>query len=298
MSAGVYRTDAANELREDLLDMITDLSPIKTPLFNGLGKSVATANIHQWLNDSISRESSVSAAAEGAELSYSDLDGPDRSTNFVQEIVQPYKVSRKAKDSDLAGYSDPEAFHAAKAMKQWKLKAEYALIYGSGISGASGVAWSMSGFKKVLTTNYVSYASGTSLTEDRFNDILELPYDNVEDDTYEAYMSIGLKRRVSSFVAGSTKFTKVEDRRLINAVDVYESDAAGLVKLFAHRDISNAQNFMFVIQPKAFKIAFLAAPSDNKVAPTGPFSAGYIYGSLTLEYRQQAAGVQANGLVR
>jgi len=184
-STGVYASDnaAGNELREDLLDILTDLSPKETPFFSGLQNSTATQNLHQWLNASVSRSSSVSAAAEGAEISYSDLTAPSRSTNYVQEIVRPYKVSWKAKDSDMAGYSDPEAYHSARAMAQWKLDAEYALIHGTGISGSSNVAWQMTGLRKAITTNFQSHATGTSLTENRFNDLLALMYNDVMDDT-------------------------------------------------------------------------------------------------------------------
>lgn len=292
MSTGVYRTDTANakELREDLLDIITDLSPVATPIFTGLQKSKATNSIHQWLYDSISRSSSVSAAAEGADVTFSDLTAPSRGTNYVQEVTSAYKISQKMRDADTAGYSDPVAYFKGKAMKTWKMKAEYALYWGTGNSGASGVAWEMTGLRKAAG-NFYSTASGTSITEALFNDVLEMVYSDVEDDDLEAFMSMKQKRRISAFTAGSTKNVNADDRRLVNAVDVYQSDVARNVKLFAHRDIPSTDGTVLVIQPRAFAVALMHNPEAMESASSGPYTAGYIYGSLTLEYRQPNAAV-------
>jgi hypothetical protein len=300
-STGVYATDntAGKELREDLLDIITNLSPKKTPLYSGLQKSTATQSVHQWLRDDTSRATSVSASQEGDEVSFSDLTPPSRVSNYVQEIIQPYKVSQKQIDSTNAGYKDALAYQQAKALAVWKMKAEYALINGTGTSGASGVAWEMTGLRKCLTTNFVSYASGTTITETRLNDILELAWDDVEEDTFELYTSISGKREISNFTSGTTKYTDATDKRLINAVDVYESDVAKMVKLFAHRDMAATSGGIYdivAIQPKAFAVAHLRAPEVRDYPATGPFKAGYIYGSLTLEYRQEKAGVRAVNL--
>ena len=302
MSTGVYRTDNGlnKELREDLLDIITDLSPTMTPLYTGLQKSTAKQSFHSWVTDSVSRASATGAVAEGADVTFSDLASPTRVTNFVQEITEPYKVSQKMEDSDSAGMSSQLSYQRTKAMRRWKLKAEYSLLNGTGSSGLSGVAGEMKGLKAAITTNITSYTSGTSLTESAFNDILQLPFDNVEDDTYEVYTNIELKRAISGFTAGNTKNIQASDKRLINAVDVYESDAAKMVKIFAHRDLAveNGGYRIIAIQPKAFAVAHLHNPEDKDHPESGPYKAGYIYGSLTLEYRQEAAGAQGVNLVR
>lgn len=297
MSQGVYKSSDAKDiqLREDLLDLITDLSPTQTPLYTGLGKSTATQNVHEWLRDSVSRASSVETHIEGADVTFSDLASPDRETNYVQEITAPYKVARKLIKSNTVGGNEYDR-QRAKAMKSWKLKAEYALVHGTGAEGSSGVAAQMTGLKNAITTNFVSYASGTSLTEERFNDILELAFDDVEEDTFEAYTNMDLKRAISGFTAGSTKNIDAEDRRLVNRVDIYEGDVAPIVKIFNHRDISDGQ--IIAIQPKAFKVAHLDKPMEMDYPASGPYEAGYIYGSLTLEYREEKAAVRAVNLVR
>lgn len=294
-SAALKHQDVSgNALREDLLDIITDLSPTETPLFTGLQKSKAYQTVHEWNNITTGRSSSVSAAVEGGDVAFSKLSTPTRSRNYVQEITEAYKVSTKTQDSTLAGMPDPFAFYRARAMKIWKMKAEYALIWGTGNSGISGTAWEMTGLKKAISTNFYSAPSGATLSEKVFNDVLQLAYADVVDDTFECYTSIGLKRNISAFTAGSTKYTDNTDRRLVNAVDVYESDVAKMVKLFGHRDIptpTTSTAFFMAIQPKAFGVAMLHNPEEFEYPASGPYKAGYIYGSLTLEYRQETAGV-------
>lgn len=300
MSTGVYRTDNASgkQLREDLLDEMTMISPVETPFFSNLGESTANQTLHEWLNDSISRSTQIDASAEGADASFSDLDSPARDNNYTQEIQKTFKVSWKQRLSENAGISDQFEYEKAKALKRWKLSAEYSLIYGSGISGASGAGWVMKGLLKSITTNFVSYASGTSLTEERFNDILELCYDDVEDSDFDVYVPIGLKRAISGFTGGLTKNIDADEARIIRKVDVYESDVFSIVRVYKHRDLTNANMTMIGIQPKYFKKAFLARPKYSPLDRTGANDKGMIWGALTLEFRQQKAGFVARNLVK
>lgn len=296
MSLGVYRTDGATQLKEDLLDIITNLAPTATPIFTGLGKVKAAASIHQWDSDTTPRASSVSAAAEGADASFADLTPPTRVTNYVQEIISPFKISQKMIDSNNVG-GDQVAYYQSKAMADWKMKFEYSLIWGTGNSGSSGSGWEMKGLKKAITTNYYSSASGIALSETVFNDMLELAYNDVDDLDFECYTSMYYKRTISGFTAGNTKNIQADDKRLVNAIDIYQSDAARNVKLFAHRDIPKTARLVLVIAPEAFKVAMLHNPEVMDAAVSGPRVAKYVYGSGTLEYRQEAAGIRGENFL-
>lgn len=296
MSQGVYRTDVATQVKEDLLDIITNLAPVATPIFTGLDKVKASASIHQWDVDTTSRASSNSAYAEGSDVTFTDITAPTRTTNYVQEIVSPFKISQKMIDSNTAG-GDQVAYYQSKAMADWKMKFEYSLIWGTGNSGSSGSGWEMKGLKKAISTNYYSSASGISLSEGVFNDVLELAYNDVDDLDFECYTSMYYKRAISGFTAGNTKNIGADDKRLVNAIDVYQSDAARNVKLFAHRDISKTARLLLVIAPQAFKIAMLHNPEVMEKPSAGAHVAKYVYGSGTLEYRQEAAGIKGENFL-
>lgn len=288
---------AGRQAIEDLVDEIFMIDPIDTPLYQNLADTTANGSVHYWLTDSVGRSTVNNAVQEGSDASFSALAQPTRASNYVQEIRREYKVSWKQRSTNMAGITDQLDYEAAKATKRWKLDAEYSLIWGTGISGQSGTGWEMKGLKKAITTNYVSFASGTSLTEARFNDILQLAYDDVDDSTFQIYTSIGFKRNISAFTGGTTKFTDASARTLINVVDVYESDVFSRVELYKHRDISNANGMIIGIVPKYFRKAWMDRPDRYELPSSGAYSSEMIWGSLTLEFGQEKAGVRAENLL-
>ena len=50
-----YQTYQSVGNREDLTDMIYDISPTETPFMSSIGKTKATATFHEWQTDSSSR---------------------------------------------------------------------------------------------------------------------------------------------------------------------------------------------------------------------------------------------------
>ena len=297
MALNLKTSDTANkELREDLLDVITDISPQATPIYSTLGKSVATQSVHQWLKDSVGRATAVPAYSEGADTAGRNLVTPTRGTNWVQEIVKDWNISQKQEDSDSAGYTSAVSFYKAKALKEWKVDVEYALLWGTGTSTGSGTSMEMTGLKKSITTNYTSSASGGSITSTLFNNWMEALFDYNTDMNFNVYTSMRVKRAISSFTTSNTKNINAADNRVIEKVSIYEADT-GTFALFAHNDIpggtkTNAGTLgcLIAINPDAFKIAFLHSPEFMDKAVLGAYKAGFVYGSMTLEARDERGG--------
>ena len=50
----VFETyNTATAIREDLLDVIVNISPTETPMLSGFKKSKAKATLHEWLTDTL-----------------------------------------------------------------------------------------------------------------------------------------------------------------------------------------------------------------------------------------------------
>lgn len=275
--------------REDLLDIITNIDPVNTQLITGLGTSPAKDIFHQYLIDTL-KTVGTNAYVEAADASYGDRTDPTRLSNVCQIVRVGYDVSDTERAINSAAFNDRYAYEGEKALKEWKNDAEFALIRGSIACGNSSTARRMRGLRHSISL--VTGQSGVSLSETALNNYFQLVWD-AGSEVNAVYSGMYHKRKISGFTAGSTKQTMNEDKRLVNAVDVYESDAAKMVKLFAHRyvTISGDTNYDIIgIDEDKFKVAYLRKPFTREIPKTGDSTKGEVVGELCLEARHYNAG--------
>lgn len=299
MAYGLQTYDDAAR-REDLIDLIADVSPDANPLATMLGKTSASQTLHEWLEDYSSRPSSVSTAIEGAAATYSDLTQPSRRYNITQIIEKTFRVSDTEAAVSVGGMMDPYDYQAAKAMREWKNELEYALVNGSIASGSSGVARQMAGLTNVVTTHYTARNSGTSLSETEFNDMVEEVWSDVgREDVFDLVLvPFKLAQKISTFTAGSTRYVDASDKRLTRPVMVYESDG-GVHRIMAHHDVRSSAGTVTLlgIKEDKYKIAYLngRTPARRELARDGDRRNGHIIGEMTLEYHAERSSVKRTG---
>ncbi|MCP3684122.1 MAG: DUF5309 domain-containing protein [bacterium] len=278
---GAYVYDD-NAVREDLLAVLTNLSPRETQLCTGLGTSSADQVLHQWLIDTLGTVK-TNAYAEGVDASYGALTNPERLFNYTQIFREAYQVSDTERSANTAAFSDRYSYEATKALKELKNDMEYAVLRGSLACGTGSAARQLRGIKNSLSL--VTSQSGISLTEAILNDYFQLVWDNGTE-VNAVYGSMYIKRKISAFTGGATKNVDVTDRRLVNSVDIYEADAASMVKLFAHRymTVSGDVNYDVVgLNEDLFKIAYLRKPFQRELAQTGDSTKGEVVTEMTVE---------------
>jgi len=236
----------------------------------------------------------TNAYAEGVDASFQTLTNPSRLVNYTQIFREPFRVSETERAVNTAAFNDRYAYEAMKALKELKNDMEYALMRGSLASGTGSAARQLRGLKRSLSL--VTSQSGVSLSETALNDYFQLVWDNTATEVNAVYGGMYMKRKISGFTGGATKNINSSDRRLINSVDVYEGDAASLVKLFAHRyvSVSGDTNYDLVgINEDMFKIAYLRKPAQVEIAKTGDAKKGEIIAEATLENAHYNAGFWA-----
>ena len=287
-------------MRESLLDFITNLSPIDNQLFTGLQKSSATATTHSWLVDSyatLTNTSTDKKQVEGADYGAGDVVNPTRLSNYTQIIREDYKVSGTEQATLHAGMPNPKAYHMAKALKNWKNKAEWSILHGVAAAGNASTARELGGIFDQVTTNKVANAAAP-FTEALFNTYLGNLWEQGGDPD-AVYVGRKLKQVISGFTAGAVKNVDVKDKRLVSSVDVYESDF-GIVKMFKHRYIdsvlaaSDTSNIA-ILQENTWAIASLREPNSFDAPKGGDYEKGAILGEFTLEGRYQAVNFVGKG---
>lgn len=286
--------------REDLLDIIADVSPDDNPLTTMLGTTTATQTLHEWTEDYLARPTTVSAAVEGAAATYSDLTQPVRRNNVTQIISVTYRVSGTSRDVSHAGMSDPMTYQGDKALRDWKNQLEFALINGSRSSGDSGAARQMAGIVNIVTSHYTNRLSGTSLSETEFNDMMfDAAVDVGMDSTPDMLLTtLRLRQKVSTFTAGNTKYISAEDKKLVRPVMIYETDF-GAVRIFGHKDVPSAAATpgpqVLLLNEDSWKIAYLRKPQKTLLAKDGDRDNAMIVGEATLEFRGERSNSRRSG---
>jgi hypothetical protein len=191
------------------------------------------------------------------------------------------------------------SFQKEKALKRLSAKMEYSLVNGTKASGASGVARQMAGIDSVISTNATALSSGTSLSVDRLEDLLQLSWNEVGQE-YVADTIIcpmGLKRKISTFTTNITNFVN-ETERLYRNIAVFESNL-GIVRIVPHKDVRNTagSTTLYALRMDTYKMAFLEGrePQFQELAKGGDYDKGQYITEFTLESYAQRASVKATG---
>lgn len=291
--------------REDLLDIVADLTPDDTPLATMLKTSTAKDTVHQWLEDYITPPTSVTFAAEGAAATYSGLTQPSRILNLTAILTETFRVSGTERSVTPAG-GDPLDYQAGRALRTWKMKEEFAIVNGALSSGVSGTGAAMAGLINVITTLATSRNSGTSLSETEFQDMHQDSWTKGgTDNSFDLVLvPFGLKRKIDGFTAGATKYVDQSDKKLTQPVAIYET-SAGVARIMQHRyvpgtnasvavAISSANTFLGIKEDK-FRVAYLRKPFREMLAKDGDRENGQIVGEFTLEYLAERSSVNRTG---
>src|SRR3990167_4718657 len=286
--------------REDLLSIVGDVTPDDTPLMTMLKTSTASNTLHEWLEDYITPPTTVTYAAEGAAATYTALTQPARRNNITAIIEQTFRVSGTERAVQPGNNQDALDYQSGKALKNWKMNAEFTLVRGSLASGASGTARQMAGLTNVITTLATSRNSGTSLSETEFQDMHQHSWDQggTENSFDLVLVPFGLKRKIDGFTAGATKYVDQSDKKLTQPVAIYET-SAGVHRIMQHRYIPSAAATpgprFLGIKEDLYRVAYLRKPFKEMLAKDGDRENGHIVGELTLEYLAERSSVNRSG---
>ena len=117
--AGTRTTYGAVGVREDLSNVIYNISPTDTPFLNGIGRSTASGVYFEWETDVLSAAAD-NWQLEGDDLASSSVVEPSRVGNYCQISAKAIQSSGTALAVDFAGRKSTQAYRMAKAAKELK----------------------------------------------------------------------------------------------------------------------------------------------------------------------------------
>lgn len=292
--------------RESLLDVMNMLEPTDTQLLSGLMQGPAANTLHEWTIDSLETVGD-NAQPEAGVAPADNSNDPIRPQNLTQIFAKTATVSGSENADALKRVGGKRmSRELVKKMKALKNDIEFALVRGSIASGAASNtaanARRLKGVKNWITSVTSNYNSAT-LTESILNDSFQQVWLNGSA-VNAVYVPMTGKRRISGFTGptGMQRTIDLNDRRLVNAIDVYSSDVAKLVKLFPHRHVTAVGGDYQTTASVSFDVlalnedfwgtAWYRRPFTQDLAVTGDFNSKEIITELTLEARQQAANAR------
>jgi len=116
---------ADGNIREDLGNIIFNVTPYQTPFTSGIAKASATADNHEWLTDSYRDSVATNEALEAETTLANVVDTRTRKGNYVQIAKEVATVTKKAELFDKAGISGKEmAYQLMKKGKELHMDVE------------------------------------------------------------------------------------------------------------------------------------------------------------------------------
>lgn len=309
-----YQTYQSIGNREDLSDVIYNISPTDTPLLNTLARGKATAVYHEWQSDSLASATTANAAVEGADASDATMSPTTRLGNYTQIVQKTIKISGTLESVDKAGRKSEKSYQLAKASSELKRDIETILTANQGRSaGDASTARTMGAMLSWIKTN-TNKSSGTTagvdpttigvstrtdgtqraFTETILKDVVQKVYSSGGN---PKILMVGpfQKQAVSAFAGiAAQRFMAPADAptTIIGAADVYMSDF-GTMSVVPNRFMRTRD--ALVLDPEYAAVAYLRPFATNELAKAGDAEKTQILAELTLEMRNEAAhGIAAD----
>ena len=279
--------------REDLSDFITNISPTETPFFSGIGRTKATAVVHEWLTHTLASAAATNVVVEGNEASLITPTTLTRVTNSCQINQKAVAVSGTQDAVNKAGMTKELAYRVVLHGKEIKRDLETALLQNTvAVTGSTTVARRCNGVTGFVTTNTTTIT--TALTIADVNGILEDCWDEGGDP--DILMGNGNTKRLLSALAHSVTGTNISwdvssaSKQLVSAIDIWYGDF-GVQKIVPNR--FDATLTVKALQMDYWKLAELRPMSITQLAKTGDTEKRMLNSECTLECRAE----NANGIL-
>lgn len=312
VSTYAIQAGAAKANAEDVVERISMISPTDTPVVATHGRSEARDIRHYWLTDALVA-TSTAGTIEGADWASGSYNTRTQLDNVTQIFTRPVRVTNTQRAVMPYGVDDEYKYQVMKAGRELFRNVEVSIWKTSGAAsstGTTGAARVMRGIDHFLTKarkiarhlrswgeGVTAGASGTgsatSITEDRFNGMLEYLF-HVGANPDVIYVSANGKKWINDFTgpSGTRRTIPLADKRLVASVDLYDTEF-GPMEITLNRWVRRSANtasdqtsmvgMMYALERALVKIAVLRPVKHVPMPPQGDSTRGWVIGELTLE---------------
>jgi len=300
-----FDTYTATADREDLSNIIYNISPMQTPFMSSIGTRNVKNVVFDWQTESLPTPSGT-GQLEGFELSRAASTATARVSNVCQISYRDATVTGSQDAADAAGKRSEMAHQLAIMAKALKRDMEEALCQkGAKTTGDATTARQTGGFESWITTNDSRGTSGAStgggaaptdgtqraLTETLLKDVLELMFASGAEPNL-AICGPHNKQVISGFTGRSQARQMVDANTVEASVSIYSSDFGELKIVPSNR---SRERSLLLVDPEFAKVSYLRSFDTIDIATIGDAETKMIVVEYGLEVGNEAAhGVVAD----
>ena len=274
-----FDTYTATADREDLSNIIYNISPMQTPFMSSIGKRSVKNVVFDWQTESLPTPSS-SGELEGFELSRSSATATVRQSNVCMISKRDATVTGSQESSDPAGKRSEMAHQLAIMSKALKRDMEEALCQ----KGAKGTGGASTGSGAAPTDG-----TQRDLTEDLLKDVLQLCFTNGGEPSL-AICGPHNKQVISGFTGRSQARQFVDADTVEASVSIYSSDFGELKIVPSNR---SRERSLLLVDPEFAKVSYLRDFKTIDISTIGDAMTKMI----VVEYGLEVSNEAAHGIV-
>jgi hypothetical protein len=289
--------------REDLSDIIYDISPSATPFLSALPRVTATGTKHEWQTAVLATPSSTNFVIEGDDATTDASTATTRVFNYRAISDKVALVTGSQDAVKKAGRSKEMAFQMERNMKALKTDVEKILLENNAyVAGNDTLASECAGAQAYILTASNKAADATAATGDGSDAHTDGTARAVQESFVESVLStawtnggspsLGVmnafqKRKFAAFTGNSTRTSNGDKGKVLNSVDVYIDPLGTEVRLVPCRQAPT--DVMYFFDPEYAAFAVLRDFATWDLAKTGDSIRKQILVEYTLEMRNQKA---------
>jgi hypothetical protein len=297
-------------IREDLENVIYDISPEETPFYTACKKVTAKNTYHEWQTDAL-RSSAANAHIEGDETTAEARTATTRLGNYTQIFKNAVTIPDTDVGLDKAGRSAEMAYQTLKIAKEQKLDIEKALFDNNArVAGSSSAARELAGAPVWFTSTIQNKGSGgahangtgsnartdgaqTAFNQTKFDATMQSIWEKGgRPDT--VYLSAFQMNVALGFTGNNNQRSTVQagDEKVVKSLDVYVTPW-GTIEFQPTRE--NRSRDVFVMQNDMWSVGVLRGTKNVELAKTGDSTKRQVLTELTLiSKNEKASGMIAD----
>ena len=307
--SNTFTTYSAKGIRENLSNIIYNISPEETPFQSNIGKDSVQNTLYEWQTDSL-QAAATNAQLEGDDIgTYDPVTATVRMQNYCQISRKTVVLSNTEEVVNKAGRKSELAYQLAKKGAELKRDMEVVMVQSqiasAGSTSAARTTGSVLAFIKTNTDTTGTDPSYTTLpnslrTDGTVRTFTETILKNVIQKTWTSGGTPKIlmtgpvnKQRVSGFAGIAATRYNIEGgakpATIVGAADVYVSDF-GNVTVVASR--FQRERDALVLDPEYASVAYLRPFQQMELAKTGDAEKRL----LIVEYGLKITSENAHGL--